>query len=157
MDTSSEASDSRSESIREVSEAAEEETAEETELSIVDQPTASWLEYQYASAPSIRNNRNSTRKPVRLPEWLRAPSARFSVRVGTGCVDEASSEPGAVLAEVFAAKRTPENLPLQPQQYLARSLFAVWHASQNFIPSLQRSEGGFHIVYSCLRSAFADL
>ncbi|MDM0109524.1 hypothetical protein QTH97_31680 [Variovorax sp. J22R24] len=148
MDTSSEASDFRSEAIRDVTDAAEEETA----FSIVAQPLASWLEYQYANAPINSRRSNSTRKPMRLPVGL-----RFSVRVGTGEVDEGSSEPGAVLAVVFAAKRTPENLPLQPQQYLARSLFAVWHASQNFIPSLHRSEGGFHIVYPCLGSAFDDL
>ena len=36
-------------------------------------------------------------------------------------------------AETFAAVRIPENLPAHPRQYFARSLFAVWQDSQNFV------------------------
>ena len=37
-------------------------------------------------------------------------------------------------------ERMPENLPAQPQQYLARSLLGVWHDSQNFVtPAFPRT------------------
>ena len=36
-------------------------------------------------------------------------------------------------AGTFAAVRIPENLPAHPRQYFARSLFAVWQDSQNFV------------------------
>ncbi|MDL9999309.1 hypothetical protein QTI24_11890 [Variovorax sp. J22P240] len=39
-------------------------------------------------------------------------------------------------AETFAAVRIPENLPAHPRQYLARSLFAVWQDSQNFVMAM---------------------
>jgi hypothetical protein len=51
--------------------------------------------------------------------------ARSSVLVGTGGMERISRESAKADSVVLAAKRTPENLPLQPQQYLARSLFAV--------------------------------
>jgi hypothetical protein len=38
-----------------------------------------------------------------------------------------------VVSKVVVPERTPENLPAQPQQYLARSLLGVWHDSQNFV------------------------
>jgi hypothetical protein len=38
-----------------------------------------------------------------------------------------------VVSKVVVPERMPENLPAQPQQYLARSLLGVWHDSQNFV------------------------
>ncbi|MBT2327021.1 hypothetical protein J7E62_32550 [Variovorax paradoxus] len=43
-----------------------------------------------------------------------------------------------VVSNVVVPERMPENLPAQPQQYLARSVLGVWHDSQNFvIPALR--------------------
>ena len=36
-------------------------------------------------------------------------------------------------SETCAAVRTPLNRPAHPRQYFARSRFAVWQASQNFV------------------------
>jgi hypothetical protein len=45
-----------------------------------------------------------------------------------------------VVSKVVVPERMPENLPAQPQQYLARSLLGVWHDSQNFvIPAFPRT------------------
>jgi len=45
-----------------------------------------------------------------------------------------------VVSNVVVPERMPENLPAQPQQYLARSLLGVWHDSQNFvIPAFPRT------------------
>jgi hypothetical protein len=39
-------------------------------------------------------------------------------------------------AETFAAVRIPLNRPAQPRQYFARSKFAVWQDSQNFVMAM---------------------
>lgn len=40
--------------------------------------------------------------------------------------------------ETCAAVRIPLNLPAHPRQYFARSLFAVWQDSQNFVMAMTR-------------------
>ena len=88
------------------------------------------LEFQYANGPS-----SSTRKINSMPARIGAELLRPRLGVADdGCVLPCvGSESGRVLADRWALKRTPENLPLQQQQYLARSLFAVWQESQYFV------------------------
>lgn len=49
--------------------------------------------------------------------------------------------PSGASAETFAAVRIPLNLPAHPRQYRARSLFAVWHDSQNFVIAITTRAG----------------
>ena len=48
---------------------------------------------------------------------------------------------GKAPAETFAAVRIPLNRPAQPRQYFARSRFAVWQDSQNFVMAMTASRG----------------
>jgi hypothetical protein len=49
--------------------------------------------------------------------------------------------PSGASAETFAAVRSPLNLPAHPRQYRARSLFAVWQDSQNFVMAMTTRAG----------------
>jgi len=57
-------------------------------------------------------------------ELLRSRSRLFGGVDGSRDLRRGGSESERALADVWAPKRTPENLPWQQQQYLARSLFA---------------------------------
>jgi hypothetical protein len=82
-------------------------------------------EYRYVIAPAAIRRTNS-HSPVCAPGRRRRDvPARSTVLVGTGGVERISCESAKEDSVVLAPKRTPENLPLQPEQYLARSLFAV--------------------------------
>jgi hypothetical protein len=70
------------------------------------------------------------------------PATRLSAEVPWATGSTADGERGVVciqrgslmvVSKVVVPERMPENLPAQPQQYLARSLFGVWHDSQNFV------------------------
>src|SRR5689334_13068391 len=48
-------------------------------------------------------------------------------------MDAAACASGSVWANAAASKRTPENLPAQPRQYLALSRLGAWQASQYLV------------------------
>ena len=54
----------------------------------------------------------------------------FAIEALGGCTAYASRK---VLSNDVVPERIPENLPVQPRQYLAPSRLGVWHASQNFV------------------------
>ena len=78
-------------------------------------------------------------------------SAGIGIGIGIG-IDKGRAIRGALAtlgggpscrdpAETFAAVRIPENLPAHPLQYVARSLFAVWQDSQNFVMAVAACPG----------------
>lgn len=77
--------------------------------------------YAYTSAPS-RTMATIAARPVRLM----CLTGRRMRRLGDGRLAKAVlREFSKSAAEVCAPNRMPENRPLQPQQYLAPSLFAA--------------------------------
>jgi hypothetical protein len=108
--------------------------------------TAERLKYQRTKAPcksarTINNHTMDTSTPGGTgiqPMRLTALALRFSrttAFIGNKEEGAASSRYGSRRVELNAAAgvRMPENLPPQPRQYLARSLFGVWQDSQNFV------------------------
>jgi len=71
-----------------------------------------------------------------VPRASRATASTGNEERGAVCIQRGSL---TVVSKVVVPERMPENLPAQPQQYLARSLLGVWHDSQNFvIPAFPR-------------------
>jgi len=83
----------------------------------------------YVNGPSSSSRKTSSSFARDAVDRLRP----WAVRGARGAARGVESESGNVLADVWAPKRTPENLPLQEQQYLARSLLAVWQSLQYFV------------------------
>ncbi len=106
--------------------AADRSHAETTESLISAQRSGEALEFKWVKGPSS-STRNINSRPVRIAGELPC-SLLFADVDGSRALPVlppgGSESERALLADVWAPKRTPENLPRQKQQYLARSLFA---------------------------------
>ncbi|MGO4393928.1 hypothetical protein AB4Z46_21445 [Variovorax sp. M-6] len=85
------------------------------------QPRTAGFTYAYTSAP-IRTMVAIAASPVRL---MRLTGRRMRGLADGGLAECVVREFSKLAAEVCAPNRMPENRPLQPQQYLAPSLFAA--------------------------------
>ena len=110
-------------------------------LRIAERPKYQKTKAPCNSARTINSQTMDTSTPCGTgiqPTRLSAPMPRSS-RTTAAAANEERGAVGAqrgsltVVSKVVVPERMPENLPAQPQQYLARSRLGAWHDSQNFV------------------------